>query len=79
MKAMASLTLLDKTIELKDLIKIVPRNLELIFSILSRMTVYNILFYIYLYLRLIDIYQTSKITLVCAVLRKLLGNPEIGS
>jgi hypothetical protein len=37
----------------------------------SNTTVFNTFFYIYLYLRLIDINQTSKIYLVCTDLRKL--------
>jgi len=35
--------------------KLVPWNLEPFFSILFRMTVYNILFYIYLHLKVISV------------------------
>jgi hypothetical protein len=59
--------------------KLVPWNLELIFSHLCRMTVYNISLYIYLYLEVININQTSKIRLVCTFLDKLLESRENGS
>jgi len=59
--------------------KLVPWNLELILLYLSNMTIYYILLYIYLYLKLITIYQASKIILVCAILDQLLNNPENGS
>ena len=48
------------------LAKLVQLNFELIPIYFANTTIFNIFIYIYLYLKLINIYQSSKILLDCA-------------